>query len=380
MHVRLSFACILLLVASSAWSALAQQSSQTGVFMSDRDKAGLRGPVKTVLDEQTFSGADGQQLLTTTTTHYAPDGRILEVRTGNPDGSEWVTSYTHHSDGRLLKTVSGKVNSAPSSETTYSYDEAGRLVGLKSADKNRIRYEYDDKGCKSVIESYDSKPLPPNTGYATHWEGTDLGFAPYPGGTLTTTYNEQEVATGAQLRDAEGKLVAHIVRKVDAKGRAIGEEQVADAPELMIPDELRSTLNPEQAKSMGAFVAGGLHNRAISYSYDTDGRVSERHRSGGVFGEEVTITTFNDHGDKASERTTTVMNPEAGREYGLTDVGTMIPVGQPQPAQPPAIYETQYTYQYDGYGNWTEQTTVARYSPDAALGPGSIRHRKLTYY
>ena len=174
--------------------------------------------------------------------------------------------------------------------------------------------------------------------------------------------------------------MAHIVRKVDAKGRAIGEEQVADAPELMIPDELRSTLNPEQAKSMGAFVAGGLHNRAISYSYDTDGRVSERHRSGGVFGEEVTITTFNDHGDKASERTTMVMNPEAGREYGLTDVGTMIPVGQPQPAQPPAIYETQYTYQYDGYGNWTEQTTVARSSPDGALGPGSIRHRKLTYY
>ena len=58
----------------------------------------------------------------------------------------------------------------------------------------------------------------------------------------------------------------------------------------------------------------------------------------------------------------------------------MIPVGQPQPAQPPVIYETQYSYQYDRYGNWTEQTTVARYSRDAELGPGSIRHRKLTYY
>jgi hypothetical protein len=42
------------------------------------------------------------------------------------------------------------------------------------------------------------------------------------------------------------------------------------------------------------------------------------------------------------------MNPEAGREYGITDVGTMIPVGQPQPAQPPAIYETQYTYRTMG--------------------------------
>ena len=190
--------------------------------MSDRDRAGLRGPVKTVLDEQTFSGDDGQQLLTTTTTDYALDGRILEVQTGNPDGSKWVTSYTYHSDGRLLKNVSGKVGSAPSSETTYSYDEARRLVGMKSGGRDHIRYQYDDKGRKSVIESYDSKSLPPNTAYATHWEGTELGFAPYPGGTLTTSYNEQEVATGAQLRDAQGKLVAHIVRNFDAKGRVLG--------------------------------------------------------------------------------------------------------------------------------------------------------------
>jgi len=380
MRVRLSFAVVLLLVVPSAWFALAQQSSQTGAYMSDRDKAGLRGPVKTMLDEQTFSGSDGQRLLTTTTTEYASDGRILQVRTGNPDGSEWVTSYSYHSDGRLLKTVSGKGGSAPSFETTYSYDEARRLVGVKLGDKKQIRYQYDDKGRKSVIESYDSKPLPPNTAYATHWEGSDLGFAPYPGGTLTTIYNEHDVATGARLYDSQGTLVAHIVRTFDAKGRIVAEEQVADAPEFMIPEQLRSNLNAEQAKAVGAFVAGGLHNRGISYSYDELGRLKERRRSGGAFGEEVTVITYNEHGDKVSERTTTVMNPEVGREFRLTEAGTMIPVGQAQPAQPPATYETQYDYQYDGNGNWTEQTTVARSHPDAALGPGSIRRRKLTYY
>jgi YD repeat-containing protein len=379
MHVRLSFATILVLMISFAWLALAQQSFQTGAFMPDRDKAGLRGPVKTVRDEQTLSGAEGQQVLTTTTTEYTPDGRILEIRMGNPDGSEWLTSYTYHSDGRLLKTLSGRVGSAPSSETTYLYDEARRLVEVKSGDKDQIRYQYDDKGRKSVIESYDSKPLPPNTAYAAHWEGSDLGFGLYPGGTLTTLYNEQDVATGAQLYDGQGRLVAHIMRKFDEKGRIIAEEQVADAPDLMIPEQLRSTLNPEQVKAMGAFVAGGLHNRGISYSYDAQGRVTERRKSGGAFGEEVTVTTYNDHGDKASERTT-IMNPEVGREYGLTEAGAMIPVGQAQPAQPPATYETQYTCHYDGYGNWTEQTTLARFRPDAAFGPGSIRRRNLTYY
>jgi hypothetical protein len=83
MSARLYFASILVLVASPAWLARAQQSFQTGASMSDRDKAGLRGPVKTVLNEQTFSGADGQQFLTSTTTEYASDGRILELRIGN---------------------------------------------------------------------------------------------------------------------------------------------------------------------------------------------------------------------------------------------------------------------------------------------------------
>lgn len=377
MCVRLCFAIVVGYVVSTACLALAQV---TGGTMSERDKAGLRGPVKTVVTERPFPGVDGEQSRkTTTTTEYARDGRSLEVRYGNPDGSEWATRYTYHSDGRLLKTVSGKPGSPPSSETVYSYDEAKRLIGVKSGEHIQLRYEYDDKGHKSVVESYDSKPLPPNTAYAPHWEGSDLGFAPLPGGTLITRYNEQGVAAGAQLHDENGKVVAHIVRKFDEKGRIVAEEQVADAPELMVPKELRATLNPEQAKTVGAFVAGGLHNRAISYSYDDHGRVTERHRSGGVFGDEVTVTTYNEQGDKASELTTTIMNPEVGREYGLTEAGAMIPVGPPPTAEPPATHETQYSYLYDNYGNWTEQTTVTRTRPDAASEQSKI-HRKLTYY
>lgn len=380
MQPSFSFASILLLTASSAWLALAQQSSQTGAFMSDRDKAGLRGPVKTVREEQTFSGADGHQSFTTTTTRYTPDGRILEDRTGNPDGSGWVTSYTYYSDGRLLKTAFGQANSAPSSETTYLYDDAQRLAGVKSGDKVQVRYQYDDKGRKSVIDNYDSEPLAPNTAYAPHWEGTDLGFATHLGGAVTTLYNEQGVATGAEFRDAEGKLLGHIVRKFDAEGRIVAEEQFADAPrDFMFPEEIRSKLNSEQLKAVGAFAAS-VENRVNSYSYDAQGRVTERHRSGGLFGDEVTVTKCNDHEDKASERTTTVMNPDVGRVYSVTEAGIMIPDGQPQAPEPPAIYETQYTHQYDTYGNWTELTAAGRSDPGAPFAPGSVRRRKLTYY
>jgi YD repeat-containing protein len=378
MSVRLYFASILVLVASPALLARSQQSFQTGASMSDRDKAGLRGPVKTEVNEQTVSGADGQHFLTSTTTEYAPDGRMLELRVGNSDRSIWVTSYTYSADGRLLKTVSGKAGSAADSQTTYLYDDARRLVGVESGDNDKATYKYDENGRKSIIESYGSRSLPPNTAYAPHWEGTDLGFAPYPGGTLTTSYNEQGVATGAELRDAEGTLLGHIVRKYDAQGRIIAEEQAADAPQVNLPEEFRSKLNPERMKSVGTMIAG-MQNSVISYSYDAQSRVTERHRSGGVFGQQVTVTTYNDHGDKASKRETMVMRSDTG-PWNLTEAGAFIPAGKPNPPQPPLGSETQYTYQYDQYGNWTEQTVVSRSPPDEVFRPATVIRRKLTYY
>jgi YD repeat-containing protein len=378
MSGRLYFASILVLVASAVRLACAQQSFQTGASMSDRDKAGLRGLVKTVLDEQSFSGADGQQFLTSTTTEYASDGRILERRIGNSDGSIWVTSFTYYADGRLLKTVSGTAGSAADSQTTYLYDDARRLVGVESGNDDKTTYKYDEKGRKSIIENYASRSLTPNAANVPHWEGTDLGFVPSPGGSLTTSYNEQGVATGAELRDAVGALLGHIVRRFDAQGRIVAEEQAADAPQVNLSEEFQSNLNPEQIRSFGALMAG-MQNSVISYSYDAQGRVTERHRSGGVFGEQVTVTTYNDHGDKASEHETMVMRSDTG-PWKLTEAGAFVPTGKPNPPQPPSSYETQYTYQYDKDGNWTEQTIVSRSQPDEAFRPANVIRRKLGYF
>ena len=374
MHVPLSCASLLIFVASMT---LAQQSPHSGSSISDREKAGLRGPVKEEIDSQTMSLPSGEKVFTTTT-KYTVDGRILEKRATNPDGSEWVTSYSYYPDGRLLKIVTGNAGSTNTSETTNLYDEQRRLVAIKSGDKIQIRYQYDDRGRKSAIETCDSKPLPPNVAYAPHWEGTDLGFVPSPGGKITTMYNEQGVATGAQFYDAEGNLLGHIVRKFDTEGRVVAEEQTADAPQENLPEELQSKLNAEQMKSVGTLMAGA-QNSAISYSYDTQGRVTERHRSGGFFGEQVTVTKYNEYGDKASERETTVMRPDTG-PWRLTDSGAFIPEGKQNPPQPPLTSETQYTYRYDQYGNWIEQTVLGRSQPDESFRPATVIRRKLTYY
>ncbi|HEV2400411.1 MAG TPA: hypothetical protein VGS27_25965 [Candidatus Sulfotelmatobacter sp.] len=374
MHARLSCAVFVLLVAAAS---LAQQPSRATSSMSDREKAGLRGSVREITDSQTMSLPNGEQVLTTTS-RYSPDGRLLVERTANPDGSGWATTYSYYPDGRLLKTVSGNAASSSKSETTFLYDDARRLIAVKVGDKVQLCYQYDDAGRRTTTEIYDAKPLPENTAYAPHWEGTELGFAPSPGGKVTTEYNEQGVATGARFYDSQGNLVGHIVRKFDDEGRVSGEEQAADAPQAILPDKIRSQLNAEQIKSVGALVAGA-QNSSITYSYDAQGRVTERHRSGGMFGEQVIQTKYNDHGDKESERETTVMNPDSG-PWRLTDAGAFIPEGSQKPPEPPMTSETQYSYQYDQNGNWTEQTIAGRSQPDEAFRPGTVIRRKLVYY
>jgi len=66
--------------------------------MSDREKAGLHGPVRTCVEEAILPD-NGKHL---TTWEYSPDGKILifTARFGNSDGTEWITTQTYSGDGR----------------------------------------------------------------------------------------------------------------------------------------------------------------------------------------------------------------------------------------------------------------------------------------
>jgi hypothetical protein len=69
--------------------------------MSDREKAGLHGPVRTCAAETILP--DGKSYLATT--EYSSDGRLITFRTTNSDGTEWIVTTTYDVDGRLTKTI-----------------------------------------------------------------------------------------------------------------------------------------------------------------------------------------------------------------------------------------------------------------------------------
>ena len=87
--------------------------------VSDRERSGLDGPVKSVVDE--FS-----------TTVFGRDGKILE----------WSGNTSH---GRV--------------ERKYVYDQAGRLVHISGSDGDHTdEFRYDERGRKTQIRQVPARP------------------------------------------------------------------------------------------------------------------------------------------------------------------------------------------------------------------------------
>jgi YD repeat-containing protein len=355
--------------------------------MTDREKAELRGPVRTCGEETVY--ATGKYL---TTTEYSLDGKLLTTRSVQSDGSEWVTSQTYDADGHLAKTVSGKLGE-PGTESLYAYDETGRLLSVTNSPEkgNRTDFRYDEQGRKATVQTFDPKTLQrtQNSAFAgSTWDAALAGFGVPAGGNVTTIYGENDKPTEAQVHDAEGYLVSRFVRTYDANGQIMEENQIQENPALLMVDrfsaEQRVELDGKQLEAMNKAMKSMLSGRSgtgKSYAYDPQGRVTEvRDRNFAL--DTVTTTSYNEHGDKSEERITLTGNTAypVGVACSVDENGMLIPEkvsNMPSVPEPPKLDNVEYHYVYDQYGNWTEQTVVHRSESNEY---SNVRNRTLTYY
>ena len=103
--------------------------------MSDRQKAGLHGPLHAVhraahhTARRKFSRHElFLQII------YDSDGKLLQTIMANSFGNdqqEFSTTYTYDSAGRLLTTTS--TGSSPVADANHTYDEKGRLLSISSS-------------------------------------------------------------------------------------------------------------------------------------------------------------------------------------------------------------------------------------------------------
>jgi antitoxin component YwqK of YwqJK toxin-antitoxin module len=391
-QMRLQSSCVaasvlcLLLIAPAAYAGQSGAGSgagettgeSSGLHMSDREQRGLKGPVETCVQENTYPAstlADGTQIPERKyheRTEYSSDGRMMSTTQSNGDHSEWETQFTYDANGQLLKTKSGNKDEKPT-ETIYSYDEKGKLLTIRSSNSpgDPITFHYDEQGRKTKVQVSRPEDYRPNVAQG----GSPFEVADRPpnlpgGGTATTIYDEQDRPVEVQVRDQKGELISRALRTYNMGGRVTEEKQVLASPEMMIPADARAQLLQESGASIEELreqltdlMGGQAGPYSIAYSYDSHGRQTMLRRR--IFNREEEIeTTYNEQGDKASEITRTISVGGSGDE----------------PPGPPEYSEARYTYQYDDYGNWTEQAVSFRSSPDGTFQSSFETRRTLTYY
>ena len=344
-----------------------------------RSKAGLRGPVRTC-SEETITGAPGASYSFVQTTEYSPEGRVMSQGTRTQDASEWITTYDYDSAGHLLRSTSGRADATPADRTitNYTQDDSGMPIPLDSTGRSSfVKFGRDDQGRRMKIVSMPEPPPGQNLGAvsAGSWEGGELPLGAPPNGSIITIYDKHGLPIEGESHDAEGHVVSRIVRSYDAKGRMTGDRLMPVNTTSAIPAELAAKLNPEQMKTMGAFIGAQFSKGQTAFKYDDDGRLIERRRSLPVFGNEITTISYNEHGDVSLERTAQRQSQDMGIEYGLADDGKMVPTTKPN-VPPPTVSEMHYEYVYDSHGNWTSRKVYA----SGQTEPQSEQTRTLTYY
>lgn len=305
-----------------------------------------------------------------TTTEYDPDGRLLSRRYTNPDGSVSVTTRTYDAQGRLLKETWASSNSPPT-EKIYAYDNAGRLLSLadNGGDSGRSTFQYDEQGRKIRIQHFDpkvqeSRHLVASAG-GSPFSNVEVGAGMPSGSSVTTIYNDRDQPTEARIYDEEGQLALRIIGSYDANGRVTEEKQIVENPELMIPAEIRAQILADPGASaaelqndLASLLGGpkGLYSRSSHYQYDTQGRITTiQHQTSSL--EQTTRTTYNDHGDKAEEHTTS--SGHIGNASVTEEEGNI------SRSEPASQSDVRYEYLYDSFGNWIEQIVSSRSSNDA---------------
>ena len=345
---------------------------------SDREQYGLRGPVKTCVEETTYGGgiaSDGTpnpELTRWSQKEYDVNGHLVANRDRNPDGSMWMVRNTYDASGKLIKTTSGK-DGEPPTVSTYVYDDQQRLTSIISsgARNNPVTFRYDERGRKTKVQVSRAEDYRANVATCcSPLEAADMPPNLPGGGTAVTTYDENDRPTEVQVRNAQGEVVNRAVRIYDQQGNIEEEKQILDDPLTIIPAEARASISATSATSaeelraqLVKLLAGHEGATSTSYIYDAQGRIKETRQRFFNHEERIEIT-YNEQGDKAVEVT---QAPQTGSE-------------QEQNALPAENSEARYSYQYDEHGNWTEQITSYSSNPGRTFETSSTIRRTLTYF
>lgn len=304
--------------------------------MTDREEAGLRGPVKTCGIECDYVYPDKRWVMHTSDA-FSPEGNLLERRHRNPDGSQWSILCRYDDGGRILDKVYARGEPSGGEVLTYQYDALGRLdrVIMRSGeDADRVfesfRYEADGTKTQTTykIPLDDQKRM--NTGVA----GGSMLHMSIDAVAIMTLFDATGRATRKVLYDVDDRVIRRTTFRYDAQSLLVEE---------------------------GELIAGRIREDFRNvYRYDAAGnRIGAEMRWGDLGGQRTSFA-HNTRGDVTEERIekTHLLREERRDDQSWTRL---------------------FRYQYDDFGNWTERVTeTARSNGETSVS--MIERRDLAYY
>jgi len=382
----LAFAVVVLACSSThvarSQDGKATMTSADSKPLTDREKHELRGPVRSVIEERNSPGwtdADGgayPEFKSWSKTEYDREGRTAATYFRGSSG-EWVTRYSYGNAGQLLRTTIQNEAGKQERETVYQYDDRGRLRSITdSTDPNNpIVFRYDPDGKRSKIAI--AQPIEYPQGLGAVSRSMEASFedagneAPlFEGGSAVTLYDEHDRPTEIQARNANGEIMSRTLRVYDEQGRVVEEKQTMDDPLKMIPSAEQKKMlasgdvSAQELREKLAEFLGGAETWSMKYTYDAKGRKSKSIRKIFNHMEEEVEMAYNEHGDvvKETRQSTTRGSPDEENGDGKT------------------TSEMLYSYEYDGYGNWTVKKSSSRSLPNGTFKDADEDLRRTIEY
>jgi hypothetical protein len=165
-------------------------------------------------------------------------------------------------------------------------------------------------------------------------------------------FNERDQPVEWQVSDANGNLTNRLIRTYDESGRLAEVRYTMENILFTLPPEAQQEFMAqpdaaeELAKQLTEFLGEQRNFTRTTYSYDADGRLTEKHTYISASMESIAKITYNDHSDKSEEHTILIGGPNPSPDAQPSEAS---------PGAPPSSQqtETRYSYKYDTFGNWT---------------------------
>ena len=342
--------------------------------MSDRERQDLRGPVKTVISESFDWDAKAQAVVEKPSRRqeltFSAQGNLLEDVSRFQDGPIQRVTYVHDETSTLRETKWHNSDGSVHSEAV-KYDQYGQRIQQGS----HVTYS-SEKGRKVKTEVFEA-PAP----------GVDrsFGFGDAPShaswmigkaALASTFYSEKGRPAEIVFYDAEHVQISKLVRTFDERGRVASEEHQTISPRAFAAqaaqgDTQGNGMSKEAAELFARIFSKAGSPMRMTFKYDDQDRVVEQTQEMGLFGYERTVSFYNEHGDLKEQKHYSTRQGD----IPVDEEGNIL---APPPAPEKLQSETDFSYQYDNRGNWTQKKISAVYDPPSRWE--SIEKRSITYH